>query len=142
MKTYQPKHKDILRKWHLVDAKGKILGRLATEIAKYLQGKHKVNYSAHMDMGDCVVVVNADKIELSGKKEDQKKYYRHSGYPGGFKEVDYKKMKEDHPERIIEMAVNGMLPKNRLHDPRMRRLKIFVGSDHPYGDKFKDKNLE
>lgn len=139
MKTYQPKHKDIKRNWHLVDAKGKILGRLSSDIAKLLQGKHKPTYANHMDMGDYVVVVNADSVELTGKKEKQKVYYRHSGYPGGFKEIKFEKMKADQPEKIIEMAVTGMLPRNRLHTPRMRRMKVFAGDKHPYGDKLKTK---
>lgn len=136
MKTHQPKHKDIKREWHLIDAKGKVLGRLATEVARLLIGKHKPNYATHMDMGDCVVVVNAKEVELTGRKKDQKVYYRHSGYPGGFKEVKFKKMMENHPERVIQLAVNGMLPKNRLHKKRIVRLKIFAGESHSYKDRF------
>ena len=135
-KTYQPKEKDIERAWHLMDAKDKVLGRFASEVAKLLVGKHKVKYAPHLDMGDCVVVINASGIKLTGKKEKQKLYQSHSGFPGGFKEVAYLKMKEDHPERIIEMAVAGMLPKNRLQDKRMRRLKVFAGSEHKYQGKF------
>ncbi len=137
MKTYQPKHKDIKRDWHLIDAKGKVLGRLATDIARLLMGKHKSSYSTHMDMGDCVVIVNAKEVELTGRKKDQKVYYRHSGYPGGLKEIKFKKMMENHPERVIQLAVNGMLPKNRLHDKRMVRLKVFADSKHPYKDRLK-----
>lgn len=137
MKTYQPKHKDIKRNWHLIDAKGKVLGRLSTEIAKLLMGKHKANYSTHMDMGDCVVVINASDIELTGRKKSQKVYYRHSGYPGGFKEIKFKKMINEQPEKVIQLAVNGMLPKNRLLAKRMARLKVFPEAKHHYKDKFK-----
>ena len=139
MKTYQPKKDDIKRNWHLVDAEGKILGRLATDIVKILMGKHKPEYSRHMDSGDYVVLVNADKIEVSGKKEEQKIYVRHSGYPGGYKEIKYKKWLTEAPEKIIEHAVSGMLPDNRLKDKRMGRLKIFAGKEHKYTDKFKNK---
>jgi large subunit ribosomal protein L13 len=139
MKTYQPTHKDIKREWHLIDAKGKVLGRMATEIAKLLMGKHKKNYSNHMDMGDCVVVINAKDVELTGKKEQQKVYRKHSGYPGGFKEIKFSKLKKEQPEKIIEMAVSGMLPKNRLRDKRLRRLKVFAGDKHPYKTNFERK---
>jgi large subunit ribosomal protein L13 len=138
MKTYQPKHKDIKRDWHLIDVKGKVLGRAASEIVKLLMGKHKVNYAPHMDMGDFVVVVNAKDVELTGRKEKQKVYKSHSGFPGGYKEVAYLKMQKDHPEKIVEMAVNGMLPKNRLQDKRIRRLKVFTGGEHTYREKFKE----
>src|SRR3972149_7624733 len=117
--TYQPKAKEVKRNWLLIDAKGKVLGRLATEIATKLMGKHKADYSPHMDNGDYIVVVNAKEIKVTGRKEEQKKYYRHSGYPGGFKEVSYKEMKEKHPTRILELAVKRMLPDNRLRDKRM-----------------------
>lgn len=137
MRTYQPKAKDVKREWHLVDAKGKILGRMASDIVKYLMGKHKVIYAPHMDMGDYVVVINANEVAVSGKKEKQKVYYRHSGYPGGFKEIKYSKLKKEQPEKIIELAVRRMLPKNRLRDKRMVRLKVFAGEKNPYGDKFK-----
>ena len=136
MKTYQPRQKDIKRNWHLVDAKGKVLGRLSTEVARFLTGKHKVNYSNHMDMGDYVVVLNAKDVILTGRKVSQKLYRRHSGYPGGFKEIKYAKMHDERPERVIELAVSGMLPDNRLKKKRQARLKVFAGSKHPYGDKF------
>jgi len=132
MKTYQPKHKDIRRNWHLMDAKGQTLGRFASEIARLLIGKHKVDYSAHMDMGDNVVVINAKDIEVTGKKSEQKVYYSHSGFPGGLKEIKYKKLLKEDPTRIIKMAVNGMLPVNRLRKKRMTRLKVFAGSEHKY----------
>lgn len=137
MKTYQPKKKEVIREWHLVDAKGKILGRMTTQIAKYLMGKHKVNYSDHMDMGDYVVVINASKVEVTGRKAKQKIYRGHSGYPGGLREVKYSKYMEEAPEKIIMHAVYGMLPKNRLHKKRMARLKIFSEDKHVYEDKFK-----
>ncbi|QQG47810.1 MAG: 50S ribosomal protein L13 [Candidatus Woesebacteria bacterium] len=128
-KTIQPKKAEIKRDWHLIDANGKVLGRISTEIVKFLMGKNKLNYAPHMDMGDKVVVINAEKIVLTGKKEKQKLYRSHSGYPGGFKEVKFKKMKEDHPERIIEIAVKRMLPENRLRDKRLRRLFVFKGEN-------------
>ncbi len=139
MNTYQPKQKDIKRDWHLVDAKGQILGRMASAVVKYLTGKHKVNYVPHLDMGDYVVIINAEKIQVTGKKEKQKKYYRHSGYPGGFKEIAYGKLKKEQPEKIIQLAVKRMLQSNRLRDKRMSRLKVIAGSENPYKDKFKNK---
>lgn len=136
MKTYHPKEKEIRREWHLIDANGQILGRIASQIATLLIGKGKPNYSAHLDMGDWVVVINAEKVELSGKKKIQKKYFRHSGYPGGFKEISFTKMLSLQPEKIIEHAVSGMLPDNRLKTQRMKRLKVVVGEKNPYADKF------
>jgi large subunit ribosomal protein L13 len=132
MKTYQPKAKEVIREWHLLDAKGEVLGRLCTKIATFLTGKHKVGYSTHMDMGDFVVVINAEKVELTGKKGLQKVYRTHSGYPGGLRERSYQQVMDIHPERIIEHAVIGMLPNNRLRDPRMLRLKVVVGDKNPY----------
>lgn len=134
--TYQPKAKEVKRNWLLIDAKGKVLGRLATEIATKLMGKHKADYSPHMDNGDYIVVINAKEIKVTGNKEEQKKYYRHSGYPGGFREVSYKEMKEKHPTRILELAVKRMLPDNRLRDKRMTRLFIILDSKNPYESKF------
>src|SRR4030042_775683 len=135
MKTYQPKKKDVKRNWHFIDAEDQVLGRLSTQIATYLTGKHKVNYSAHMDMGDYVVVTNAKKVVLTGNKESQKVYRKHSGYPGGFKEIKFKKMLTVAPERIIELSVFGMLPDNRLKSKRMARLKVFSEEKHPYAEK-------
>jgi|SRR5581483_4684813 len=129
MKTYQPKEKEVKRNWHLIDAKGKVLGRLSTQIATILMGKNKKDYSPHMDNGDYVAVINAMDIRVTGKKEDQKKYYSHSGYPGGFKIVSYKHLKENHPERILWLAVKRMLPENRLRDKRMARLHISLNSE-------------
>ncbi len=136
MKTFQPKVKEMKRSWHLVDADGKILGRLATEVAKYLTGKHKATYSANLDSGDFVVVINAEKIETTGKKSSKKVYRRHSGYPSGFKERSFRQVLETHPERIVEHAVNGMVPDNRLKKDRMLRLKVVVGSANPFEKEF------
>ena len=137
MKTYQPKEKEIKRNWHLIDAKGKVLGRLSSEVSKLLMGKHKVSYSPHMDSGDYVVVINILGIILTGKKEQQKLYRSHSGYPGGFKEVSFSKMFSEFPERVFQKSVLGMLPNNRLKSKRIKRLKIFKDSKHPYVDKLK-----
>ena len=126
-KTYQPTKKDIKRGQHTINAENQVLGRIATQIATLLMGKHKPTYSAHMDSGDFVTVTNAEKVVLTGKKDQQKVYYRHSGYPGGFKEVKVSQMRREHPQRIIELAVKRMLPGNRLLDDRMRRLTIKVG---------------
>jgi large subunit ribosomal protein L13 len=137
MKTFQPTPKDIKREWHLVDAKDEILGRLATKIAGLLMGKGKATFSRHMDVGDNVVVINAEKIMVTGRKASQKVYITHSGYPGGFKSKKYSMMMEQHPERIIEHAVAGMLPINRLRDPRMLRLKVVAGDKNPFEAEFK-----
>lgn len=137
MKTYQPKEGEIKRAWHLVDAKDQVLGRVATQIATYLSGKHKPTYSAHAEMGDYVVVVNAEKVVLTGKKTEQKEYISHSGYPGGLKKVSFAKMHREQPGRVIEHAVAGMLPDNKLKTARMTRLNVIVGDKNPYADKFK-----
>lgn len=139
MKTYQPKQKEVKRSWHLIDAKGEILGRFASKVAQLLTGKGKASYSTHMDMGDFVVVLNSEKIEVTGKKASQKVYRSHSGYPGGLKEVSFSKMSETHPERILLHAVSGMLPNNRLKAMRLARLKLVVGDKNPYEEKFKEK---
>lgn len=123
-KTYQPKSKEVQRDKHVLNADGVVLGRLATEVAKFLMGKQKANYSTHMDMGDFVTVNNASKVKLTGNKDKQKVYRSHSGYPGGFKEVKVAKLREEQPEKIVEFAVKGMLPKNRLQSKRMRRLTV------------------
>lgn len=141
MKTYQIKKKDVKRNWHLVDAKEESLGRLASEVAKLLIGKNKVKYTSHLDVGDYVVVVNAANVKITGRKRKQKVYRRHSGYPGGLKEVEFEKLIDQQPEKVIEHAVGGMLPDNRLKAPRMRRLKVFAGEKHTYEDKFKNKKL-
>ncbi|MBI4057722.1 50S ribosomal protein L13 [Candidatus Microgenomates bacterium] len=135
--TYQPKAKDIKRSWHVISAKGQILGRISTQIARFLMGKHKRTYSPHLDSGDYVVVTDAKEVVLTGRKEEQKKYKRYSGYPSGLKETLVAKMRETHPERIIEHAVFGMLPDNRLRSKRMTRLKVFAGPEYPYADRIK-----
>jgi large subunit ribosomal protein L13 len=135
-RTYQPRIKEIKRAWHLIDAKDQVLGRLATKAATYLIGKHKADYSAHLDSGDFVVIVNAGEVELTGKKALQKKYFSHSGYPGGFKEVSFEKLFSQKPEKVIEHAVSGMLPDNRLKKTRMERLKVFAKEENPYKGRF------
>lgn len=135
-KTYQPKAKEIERKWHLIDAKGKVLGRLASDVAMLLMGKQKATYSTHMDSGDNVVVINAEKIVTTGRKAEQKVYRSHSGYPGGFKEVSFSKMSKEHPNRIVEFAIAGMLPDNRLKSDRMARLHVTKGDKHKFESKF------
>jgi len=142
MKTHSPKAKEIKREWHLIDAQDKILGRLATQIAQLLMGKNKPYFARHLDCGDYVVVINAKEVKVSGKKEKQKIYYHHSGYPGGLKETPLWMLREKHPERIIIHAVSGMLPKNKLRARMLERLKVQVGEEHPYEDKFKKKNGE
>lgn len=142
MKTYQPKSKEVTRSWHLIDLKGKVLGRTSTQIATYLMGKHKPTYSNHMDMGDYVVAINASDVVVTGSKESNKVYQGHSGYPGGFKEVAFAKLKAENPVRIIELAVRRMLPKNRLSQDRMSRLKLFADGKHPYDDKFKNSKVK
>jgi large subunit ribosomal protein L13 len=132
IKTYSPKPAEITHDWYITDASGANLGRLATQVATMLLGKHKVRYSAHLDCGDNVVVINAAKVAVTGNKLEDKKYYRHSGYPGGIKETNLASLLERNPALAIEHAVAGMLPKNRLHDDRMRRLKVYAGSEHPH----------
>ena len=132
MKTYSIKADEINKDWFVADAENKALGRLASKVAQILKGKHKPTYTPHMDMGDFVVVVNAEKIRVSGNKEMQKTYFSHSGYPGGTKEVDLYTMRRRHPERVIQNAVKGMLPHNRLGRQMMRNLKIYSGPDHPH----------
>lgn len=132
MRTYMAKPEEIERQWYVVDATGKTLGRLATKVADILRGKHKPIYTPHVDTGDYVIVINAEKIELTGKKWDQKKYYRHSGYPGGLKEITYDKLLKKNPEFIIEKAVRGMIPHNRLGRQIIKKLKVYAGPDHPH----------
>jgi large subunit ribosomal protein L13 len=130
--TYYAKPGEVQREWLLVDATDKVLGRLATQIAAILKGKTKPQYTPHTDVGDFVIVINADKVRLTGNKADQKTYYSHSGYPGGLKEVPYERMLERHPERIIEKAVKGMLPKNTLGRMMGKKLKVYAGPEHPH----------
>jgi large subunit ribosomal protein L13 len=132
MKTYYTPINEIDRKWYVVDADGKILGRIATEIARYLRGKHKPTFCNFQDNGDFIIVVNADKIHLTGNKWDNKTYYRHSGYMGGIKSQTAKEIKEKAPEELIRMAVKGMLPKNKLGRAQLKKLKIYAGSKHPH----------
>ncbi len=127
MKTYSVKQSDIVRETHVIDAADKILGRVATEISKLLMGKHKAMFSRNSDLGDNVIVINAAKIQVTGNKPEQKLYYWHSNYPGGFRNISYARLLEEHPERIILFAVDGMLPHNHLHDKMMKRLKVYAG---------------
>lgn len=131
-KTYSQKPSEITRRWVLVDASEAPVGRIATQIATYLTGKYKPSYTPHMDGGDYVVVINAKDAVFTGEKETDKKYYRHSGFPGGIKDASVKEVREKFPERLIEAAVKGMLPKNKLQDERMKRLKVFPGADHAH----------
>jgi len=135
MKTYMQKPADVKRQWHLLDAKGQVLGQIATQAAKLLIGKDKATFTPHVDGGDYVVVINAVEVAVTGKKEQDKMYYRHSGYPGGLKETNLANLRQKSPEIIIEIAVKGMLPKNKLQKPRLNRLKVFADNDHPYQDK-------
>jgi len=132
MSTYFPKAGEIQKKWYVVDANGLILGRLATFLAQVLMGKIKPVYTTYDDVGDFVVVINADKIAVSGKKAEQKVYRRHSGYPGGLKSVDYNELLKHAPEKIIVEAVSGMLPKNKLRQVYLKKLKVYSGTDHPH----------
>ena len=132
MRTYSTKATDIEREWRVIDASGKTLGRLATEVAVLLKGKHKPIYSPHLDVGDHVIVVNAAQVKVTGDKLNQKTYYRHSQYPGGLKSTSLKQMMETHPTRVVEYAVKGMLPHNRLGAAMFRKLKVYPGPDHPH----------
>lgn len=132
MKTYSAKAGDIQREWFVIDAAGLNLGRLATRIAVVLRGKHKPIFTPSMDTGDFVIVVNADKVAVTGRKLEQKMYYRYSGYPGGLTETSLHKMLETHPTRVVEFAVRGMLPKNRLGRAMLKKLKIYAGGTHPH----------
>lgn len=132
MKTYSTKAVDIKREWHVFDASNKILGKAATQVASLLMGKHKPIFCRHLDTGDYVVVINAEKVRVTGHKTKQKMYYRHSGYPGGLKSISLERMLETHPTRVIEYAVRGMLPHNRLTAKMLKRLRVLVGDTHPY----------
>ena len=132
MKTYLPKVNLDQRKWHVVDADGAILGRLAVQIADILRGKNKPIFTDHLDAGDFVVVINAEKIHVTGKKETDKNYYRHSNYPGGLKTTSLKEMRARHPERILEAAIRGMLPKTTLGEKQFKKLKVYAGPEHPH----------
>jgi len=132
VRTYSTKPEDIKREWFVIDATGMTLGRLATQIATVLKGKHKPIYSPHMDTGDFVVVINAHKVRVTGRKLDQKFYYRHSGYPGGLKEISLRDQLDRHPDRVIRFAVRGMLPKNRLGRQMIKKLKVYATPGHPH----------
>lgn len=132
MRTYSPKPGDITRQWHVIDAQDVVLGRLASTAATLLRGKHKPIYAPHVDTGDFVIIINADKVALTGSKREQKKAYRHSGYPGGIKSTSYEQLLAQHPERAIEKAVRGMLPKNSLGRQQLRKLKVYAGDSHPH----------
>ena len=131
-KTYMAKADEVERKWYIIDASGKTLGRMASEIARILRGKHKPIYTPHIDTGDYVVVINAEKVKVTGKKRQNKIYYHHTGYPGGLKVISYDKLLEKNPERIIETAVKGMLPHNRLGRKMYKKLKVYAGPNHPH----------
>jgi large subunit ribosomal protein L13 len=131
-RTFSPKPSDIERSWFVIDADNVPLGRLASEIAQILRGKNKPTYAPHMDGGDFIIVVNADKVHVSGNKETDKIYYRHSGYPGGLRAETLSQVRKNHPERLIEGAVRGMLPKNRLGRQIIKKLKVYAGPDHPH----------
>lgn len=132
MKTFVAKEREIQKKWFLVDAENKVLGKLAVQIATRLRGKHKAIFTPHADTGDFVVVVNADKVSLSGKKWDNKIYYRHTGYLGGLKQISARKLIEKKPEDVLRFAVRGMLPKNSLGRRQLKKLKVYAGSEHPH----------
>ena len=132
VRTYSPRKSEIERGWHVIDADGETLGRLATRIAAILRGKDKPTYTTHMSVGDNVIVINAEKVRVSGQKEDQKTYYRHTQYPGGLRAVTLSTLREKHPDRIIQKAVKGMLPHNRLGRQNLRRLHVYAGPEHPH----------
>jgi large subunit ribosomal protein L13 len=137
MKTYSAKKKDIKRGWHIFDAKGEVLGRLSTKIVTKLMGKEKVNYTPNMDNGDYVVVVNAQDIVVTGRKDKKKLYQWHTGFPKGFRELTFNQMMDKDPRKVLRFSISGMLPKNKLRDKRLARLKLFNGIEHSYTDKFK-----
>jgi large subunit ribosomal protein L13 len=140
--TKSTKANEIKREWHLIDVKGKILGRVSSEIAQLLMGKSKPYFVKNMDCGDYVVVINAKEVKTTGKKEDLKTYYRHSGYPGGFKAEKLKDLRQRNPEEIIKHAVSGMIPQNKLRASMLKKLYVFAGEVHTYGDKFKAPKAE
>jgi len=141
MKTYTAKAGQVEHGWYVVNAQNKVLGRLAVHIASRLRGKHKPQYTPHVDTGDFIVVVNASKLRVTGRKAERKVYYRHSGYPGGIKETTFEKLQASHPERVLQKAVKGMLPKGPLGYAMLRKLKIYAGDKHPHSAQ-QPKNLE
>jgi large subunit ribosomal protein L13 len=142
MKTYTARAADIQRRWHLIDAEGKTLGRLASEVAQLLKGKHKPAYTPHLDLGDFVVVINAARVNVTGNKLQDKFYYRHSGYPGGFRKVSLRDKLASRPEAVVEEAVRGMLPHNRLGEAMSRKLKVYAGPEHPHQAQFAGQERE
>lgn len=132
MRTYSPKPSEIVREWHVIDATDVVLGRLATQAAALLRGKHKPTFAPHMDTGDFVIIINAEKIALGGSKREQKMDYRHSGYPGGLSSTVYGELIETNPRRVIEKAVKGMLPHNKIGRAQLKKLKVYSGSEHPH----------
>ncbi len=132
MRTYSPKAGEVTRAWHVIDAEDVVLGRLSTQAAMLLRGKHKPTYAPHIDTGDFVVIVNADKVALTGKKRDQAFQYRHSGYPGGLRKQSFGELLDKHPERLLEKAIKGMLPKNKLGRAMGKKLKVYAGPEHPH----------
>jgi large subunit ribosomal protein L13 len=132
MKSYMAKTNEVERKWHIIDAEDKVLGRLATEVATILSGKNKPIYTSHVDTGDFVIIINAGKIRLTGKKLDQNNYTYHTGYPGGLKQVAYKQLMQENPGKIIELAVKGMLPKNKLGRKMIKKMKVYAGEEHDH----------
>jgi large subunit ribosomal protein L13 len=132
MRTVSAKKEEVTRQWYVVDAEGQTLGRLSTEIANRLRGKHKASFTPHVDTGDYVVVINAEKVKVTGRKAQDKMYYHHTGFPGGIKSISFEKLVDKAPERIIEAAVKGMMPKNKLSRAMLAKLKIYAGSEHPH----------
>lgn len=132
MKTYSANKETVKRNWYVVDASDKVLGRMATEIANRLRGKHKAEYTPHVDTGDYIVVVNAEKVKVTGNKARDKMYYHYTGYPGGIKSITFEKLQDKAPEKVIEVAVKGMMPKNKLSRAMLSKLKVYAGNDHPH----------
>ena len=132
MKTYSAKSHEVQRDWYIVDATGKVLGRVAAEIARRLRGKHKPEFTPHVDTGDYIVVVNAEKLRVSGNKTKDKLYHRHSGYPGGLYTTSFEKLQQKHPERVLRLAVKGMLPKGPLGYAMIKKMKVYAGAEHPH----------
>lgn len=130
--TYVPRQRDLTTNWYIVDAENKVLGRVAVEVARVLRGKHRPTYTPHLDLGDHVVIINADKVRVTGDKLNSKVYYHHSGYPGGLRETQLKQLMAERPERVLEIAVRGMLPKNRLGRQLFRKLRVYRGAEHPH----------
>jgi large subunit ribosomal protein L13 len=132
VRTFTPKPGDVERSWHVIDATDVVLGRLASQVAQLLRGKHKPVFAPHVDAGDFVIIINADKVALTGNKREAKLAYRHSGYPGGLRSTPYSELLEKNPERAVEKAIRGMLPKNKLADQQIKKLKVYKGSEHPH----------